>query len=85
MRVVVRKKATGDVIPVVIGTEFIKLESALKLANAVPSGGQAKMLIQDGEAKVNGEVCTMRGKKLYPGDKVEFMGVSYLITIHEPQ
>ncbi|MBR6755077.1 MAG: RNA-binding S4 domain-containing protein, partial [Clostridia bacterium] len=47
-----------------VGTEFIKLESALKLANAVPTGGQAKMLIQEGEAKVNGEVCTMRGKKL---------------------
>lgn len=85
MRVVVRKKATGDVIPVVIGTEFIKLEAALKFANAVPSGGMAKNLIAEGEAKVNGEVCTMRGKKLYPGDKVEFMGQTYLITIHEPQ
>ena len=82
MRVVVKKKATGQIVPVVIQTEFIKLESALKLANAVPSGGMAKNLIQDGEAKVNGEVCTMRGKKLYPGDQFEFMGVTYLITIH---
>ena len=64
MRVVVRKKGDNPEIPVMIGTEFIKLESALKLANAVPTGGQAKMLTQDGEAKVNGEVCTMRGKKL---------------------
>ena len=63
MKVVVRKKGESPEIPVVIGTEFIKLESALKLANAVPSGGQAKVLIQDGEAKVNGEVCLMRGKK----------------------
>ena len=71
-------------IPVVIGTEFIKLESALKLANAVSTGGEAKMLIQDGKAKVNGEVCTMRGKKLYPGDRFELMGKVYLITVHAP-
>lgn len=80
MKVVVRKKTASEVIPVTIETEFIKLESALKLANVVPSGGQAKTLIQEGEAKVNGEVCTMRGKKLRPGDKVSFMG--YLFEIH---
>ncbi len=84
MKVTVTKKTTGSERPVVIGTEFIKLESALKLANAVPSGGQAKILIQEGEAKVNGEVCTMRGKKLYPGDRFEFMGQKYLICVHEP-
>lgn len=83
MRVVVKKKNPGEEIKVVIGTEFIKLESALKLANAVPTGGMAKNLILDGEAKVNGEVCTMRGKKLYPGDRFSFMGQNYLITIHE--
>ena len=83
MRVVVKKKNPGEEIKVVIGTEFIKLESALKLANAVPTGGMAKNLILDGEAKVNGEVCTMRGKKLYPGDRFIFMGQNYLITIHE--
>ena len=84
MRVVVRKKGENPEIPVAIGTEFIKLESALKLANAVSTGGQAKMLILEGEAKVNGEVCTMRGKKLYPGDRFEFMGQKYLITAHAP-
>ena len=84
MRVVVRKKGDNPEIPVMIGTEFIKLESALKLANAVSTGGQAKMLIQDGEAKVNGEVCTMRGKKLYPGDRFELLGQKYLITVHAP-
>ena len=84
MKVVVRKKGETPEIPVVIGTEFIKLESALKLANAVPSGGQAKVLIQEGEAKVNGETCLMRGKKLYPGDRFEFMGQKYLITVHAP-
>ena len=82
MKVVVKRK-TNEV-PVVIGTEFIKLEAALKFANATESGGMAKTVIQDGEVKVNGEVCTMRGKKLYPGDKVEFNGTTYLICIHEP-
>ena len=55
-----------------ITTEFIKLEALLKLANLVGTGGEAKMLIQDGQASVNGEVCTMRGKKLRPGDTVQF-------------
>ncbi len=85
MKVTVKKKNPSDSIPVVIGTEFIKLEAALKFANAVPSGGMAKTIIQEGEVKVNGEVCTMRGKKLYPGDRVECMGDTYLICIHEPQ
>ena len=63
-----------------INTPFIKLESALKLANAVYSGGEAKALIQEGNAKVNGQVCTMRGKKLVAGDTVEFMGQFFQIT-----
>ncbi len=81
MKVTVNKKRPEEV-PVVIGTEFIKLEAALKFSDAVPSGGLAKTVIQEGEVKVNGEVCTMRGKKLYPGDRVEYMGVTYLICIH---
>ncbi len=85
MKVVVRKKNTQESIPVVIGTEFIKLESAMKLANCVPSGGIAKTIIQEGEVSVNGEVCTMRGKKLYPGDSFAFDGQKYLISIHEAQ
>ena len=67
----------------VISTEFIKLQDALKFANAVPTGGIAKMEIQDGNVFVNGEVCTMRGKKLYPGDRFSFDGQDYLVTIHE--
>ena len=66
--------------PVVIGTEFIKLESAKKLMNIVPSGGSAKLEIQEGNVLVNGEVCTMRGKKLYPGDRFAYEGDEYLIT-----
>lgn len=80
MKVTVKKKDSA--IPVVIGTEFIKLESAMKLANILPSGGTAKLEIQDGNVLVNGEVCTMRGKKLYPGDRFRFGGQEYLICIH---
>ena len=69
-------------IPVVISTEFIKLESAMKLANIFSTGGTAKLVIQDGLVTVNGEVCTMRGKKLYPGDKFTYEGQTWLITIH---
>ncbi len=61
--------------------EFIKLGQALKAADLVGDGVQAKYEILDGNVKVNGEVCTMRGKKLYAGDKVEFDG--QVITIEE--
>ena len=81
MKVTVKKKDNS--IPVAIDTEFIKLDAMLKYANAVESGGMAKAVIQEGEVMVNGEICTMRGKKLYPGDKVTFMGDTYLICIHE--
>ena len=84
MKVTVKKKDPTAKIPVTISTEFIKLESAMKLANILPSGGTAKMVIQDGLVLVNDEVCTMRGKKLYPGDRFEFMGQKFLVCIHEP-
>lgn len=57
-----------------IHTEYIKLQDLLKLARLVMSGGEAKILIQDGQVSVNGEVCSMRGKKIYPGDVVSFGG-----------
>ena len=60
-----------------ITTEYIKLQDLLKLAYAVETGGEAKECIQGGEVKVNGEVCTMRGKKLRPGDTVTFRGEEY--------
>lgn len=78
MKIRVRRVSDKE-IPVSITTEFIKLESFLKLANAVESGGMAKNFIQNGEVLVNGEACTMRGKKLYDGDKVVFDGVTYLV------
>ena len=82
MKVTVKKKDPMAFVPVVISTEFIKLESAMKLANIIPTGGAAKAEIQEGFVQVNGEVCTMRGKKLYPGDKFTYEGVTYLISIH---
>jgi ribosome-associated protein len=62
---------------IMINTEFIRFDSLLKLGGAVETGGQAKFAVQNGEVKVNGEVCTMRGKKLRPGDKAEYNGVLY--------
>lgn len=60
---------------IVIRDEFIKLGQALKLAGLVDSGVDAKFIVQDGQVKVNGEIDTRRGKKLYPGDNFEFNGV----------
>ena len=77
MKVIVRRKSSE--VPVYIQTEFIKLESAMKLANIVPTGGSAKAEIQEGYVQVNGEVCTMRGKKLRDGDKFTFNGETYVI------
>ena len=63
-----------------ITTEFIKLQDLLKFAAIVSTGGEAKIRIQEGEILVNGEVCTMRGKKLRSGDKFSFMGSTFVIT-----
>ena len=78
MKVTVKKRENR--IPVCIQTEFIKLESAMKLANILPTGGAAKAEIQEGYVQVNGEVCTMRGKKLRAGDKFQFQGYKFVIT-----
>jgi ribosome-associated protein len=63
-----------------ITTEFIKLDALLKFANVVATGGEAKTVIQAGDVKVNGEVCTMRGKKIRPGDRVELGGDLALVV-----
>lgn len=65
-----------DMEMITITTEYIKLQDLLKLAAITATGGEAKLLIQDGEVLVNGEVCTMRGKKIRPGDVVETLGRS---------
>ena len=71
------KVADKKRLPVKITTENIRLDSALKLSNAVSTGGQAKWIIQDNLVKVNGEVCTSRGKKLFEGDNFEYERVIY--------
>ena len=68
---------------VVVKPPFIKLDQFLKFANAIYSGGEAKLVIQEGLVEVNGEVCTMRGKKLYDGYVVTFEGEDYKVCISE--
>ena len=65
---------------IAINTEFIKRDALLKYAALVGTGGEAKMAIAEGLVKVNGEVCTMRGKKIRPGDTVEFDRFSLQVT-----
>ena len=62
-----------------INTEFIRLDAFLKLCDLVQSGGHAKIVIQDGEVKVNGEICLQRGKKLRNGDEAEYNNVVCVI------
>ena len=64
---------------VAITTEFIKLDALLKFAGVTETGGEAKEAIQAGAVKVNGAVCTIRGKKLCPGDQVELHGVRLVV------
>ena len=79
MKVKITKRAAAvEEIP--IHTEFIKLQDFLKFANAVESGGMAKTVILAEDVLVNGEVCTMRGKKLRPGDVVSFNGGQWQVT-----
>ena len=62
-----------------INTEYIKLDQFLKYANVVESGGVAKVVILDGLVKVNGEVCTQRGKKIRVNDIVEFENSKFVV------
>ena len=63
-----------------IDTEYIKLDSLLKFAALVATGGEAKHVISEGMVEVNGEICTQRGKKLRPGDKVKFERFELVVT-----
>lgn len=77
---VVKKEAPVPPEKVNISTEFIRLDAFLKLANAVQTGGHAKIVIQNGEVSVNGDDCLMRGKKLRPGDIVSYDGKQYEVS-----
>ena len=78
MRIKAKRPAVNVEIP--ITTEFIKLEAFLKFSGAVETGGEAKNRIQNGDVLVDGEVCTMRGKKLIPGMEVSLDGSVYKVT-----
>lgn len=65
---------------IAIVTEFIKLDALLKFAALVGTGGEAKYVIGEGMVRVNGGVCTMRGKKIRPGDTVDFGGQTLEVT-----
>ena len=78
VKVAPKKRATLQ-----IKTEYIRLDSALKLSSVVSTGGEAKFVIQDGLVKVNGSVCTQRGKKLRNGDYFEFEKQQYEVVTCE--
>ena len=63
--------------------DFIKLDALMKFASLMASGGEAKMAIADGLVSVNGEVCTMRGKKIHPGDTVSFCGQDLTVQSYD--
>ena len=77
-RIKVRVKEE-PIIKKTIDTDFIRLDAFLKLCDAVVTGGHAKFVIQNGEVKVNGEVCTQRGKKMRRGDTAEFENKIYTV------
>lgn len=79
MKIKVKQKE-HEKVTVKINTDFIQLQSFLKFKGISETGGQAKEFIQDGIIRVNGEVCTARGKKLRNGDVVSAFSVDYLIT-----
>ena len=65
---------------IAITTDFIKLDAFLKFASLVSTRGEGKLVIADGLVGVNGETCTQRGKKLRPGDRVDFQGAVYEVV-----
>ena len=65
---------------IIINEEYIRLDNLMKYSGMCNSGGRAKFLIQGGEVKLNGEVCTMRGKKLRAGDVAEYDGVAVTVA-----
>lgn len=69
---------------ITINEEFIRLDNLMKFSGMCNSGGRAKYLIQNGEVKLNGEVCTMRGKKLRPGDTIEYQNRTVTVISNTP-
>ncbi len=80
MKKVTARVKQKEIRQIKIDSEFIRLDSLLKLCNAVMTGGHAKIVIQESEVKVNNEICTARGKKVRVGDNVEFDGIIYEVV-----
>ena len=81
MRVKVKIRSEGsNAQKVEITTDFIKLDSFLKFASVTQTGGEAKLMIEDGAVKINGEICTQRGKKLHVGDYVNVDGTLFVVS-----
>lgn len=66
-------------LPLAVTTPFIKLDAALKFSGIAETGGHAKLLVEEGRIRVNGETCLSRGKKLYPGDTFEYKNLRYTV------
>ena len=69
---------------VIISTPFIKLDSLLKLTGLCMTGGEAKIRITEGSVLVNGKTCTQRGRKIIPGDQVQCLGQTLVVTQDAP-
>ena len=70
---------------VTINTPFIKLDSLLKFAGLTETGGDAKIVVSEGRVSVNGEVCTQRGKKIFPGDKITVSELDLTLEVSADQ
>lgn len=73
----------GKMEEISIKTDFIKLDAFLKFCGEAGTGGEAKLMVAEEKVKVNGQTCTMRGKKLYGGDRVSAPGGEYMINSGE--
>ncbi len=80
MKVKISRKFDGKTVE--IHTEYIKLQDFMKFADILPSGGVAKMVIQDGGVTVNGETELQRGKKLHDGDVIGYEGNFWKVKVH---
>ncbi len=78
-----QRKETRIMEEIKIMTPFIKLDQLIKFAGLAETGAKAKILVELGEFNVNGELCTKRGKKIKPGDTIEFKGKKYKIVLDE--
>lgn len=77
------KDKQSQIQPVLIQGHFIRLDALLKFQGLVGTGGEAKYVIQDGKVLVNGEICTLRGKKLHAEDQITYQGETFVILQNE--